>query len=470
MNDLRLDSSLLARRAFLRRAGGWVVAPSLMTLLARCTTDFGERAGDSARRVGYGRLRVRGDARQLKIPEGFRVSLISTTGRPSKANPRFTVPIAFDGTAAFAGPNGTVRLVRNHEVQDPAESARPFAAVNVYDPKCGGGTTTVELRIGGSTDGPTIEVVREHPSLVGTLRNCAGGATPWGSWLSCEETTEERERKHGYVFEVPSAAYAPVEPIPLTAMGRFVHEAVAVDPRSGIVYQTEDIYYEPKNNLPGAGFYRFIPERERDLRAGRLEMLAVTDHPNFVTARGQKVGAVLPVRWVPIEDPDPADAAENRSSVFHEGQSKGAALFHRLEGCWYGDGGVYFTATYGGDAVCGQVWHYRPEDDATGELELIFESPGKKVLEHPDNICVSPRGGVVVCEDGKDTHFIRGLTRDGRLFDLVETNGPLEEFTGACFSPDGDILFFNIQGSTTTAETEVGYTFAMWGPWADGGL
>jgi secreted PhoX family phosphatase len=405
------------------------------------------------------------------VPEGFSVFRVSTSHEPSLADRGFVVPTGFDGMSAFPGPNGTVRLVRNHELNDPAESARPFGPLNAYDPLGSGGTTTVELAVRGDRSARRIEVLREFPSLVGTLVNCAGGPTPWGSWLSCEETTAERERKHGYVFEVPSAADQAVEPVPLTAMGRFVHEAVAVDPRSGVVYQTEDVRFELHNDLPGAGFYRFLPAEPGRLAAGgELQMMAVTGNPRYLTATGQKVGQVLPVEWIRIEEPDAANAGEDPSAVFREGTAKGGAIFHRLEGCWYGDGGIYFDSTQGGDAGCGQIWHYRPLTSARGELELVFESPGAQVLDSPDNLCVSPRGGILLCEDGAGSQFIRGLTSDGRIFDFVETNGELPEFAGACFSPDGEVLFFNIQGSTKSADPEPGYTFAVWGPWDRGVL
>ena len=470
----------LARRAFLRRASGWILAPSLAGLLSRCTLPSGQtmsaelRTSSASRnrgRGGYGALEVSAECSEVKVPAGFRVFRVSTTGVPSAADPSFRVPISFDGMGAFPGPNGTVRLVRNHEVNDEVELARPFGSANVYDRLAGGGTTTVELRIRGERGSRSIEVLREFPSLNGTLVNCAGGATPWGSWLSCEETTETRARPHGYVFEVPSSADAAVEPVPLTAMGRFVHEAVAVDPRSGIVYQTEDVRYELENDLPGSGFYRFLPVEPGKLRAGgRLEMLAVSGRRRYLTMTRQSVGRVLPVEWIRIEDPDPANAGADQSAVFREGHAKGAAVFHRLEGCWFGDGGIYFDATWGGDCGCGQIWHYRELDAQRGELELIFESPHKGVLDSPDNLCVSPRGGVLLCEDGDDSQFIRGLTRDGDVFDLVETNGDLTELAGACFSPDGEVLFFNMQGSTRSSGDEVGHTFAMWGPWESGAL
>jgi secreted PhoX family phosphatase len=359
----------------------------------------------------------------------------------------FPTPGAHDGMAAFPLPNGNIRLIRNHELSLQEHSGTvPLPA---YDPKASGGTTSLEI------DPASREVVSDFTSLSGTVRNC-----PWGSWLSCEETVvgsaEGATRPHGYVFEVPVDTVGPVDPIPLKAMGRFVHEAVAVDPATGIVYETED--------QQRAGLYRFIPQRPysdgrpADLAAGgRLQMLAIRDRPNYDCSRRQTAGSTLPVTWVDIDNPDPADAETNPAAVFEQGWAAGGARFTRVEGCWFGDGSVYFSCTDGGDAEHGQIWRYRPAENG-GELTLIFESPSSKILDHPDNVCVSPRGGIVVCEDGDPRIYVRGLTPDGRLFDFASNITNDSEFAGATFSPDGQTLFLNIQ-------YDPGATFAIWGPW-----
>ena len=251
-------------------------------------------------------------------------------------------------------------------------------------------------------------------------------------------------------------------------MGRFEHEAAAVDPATGIVYETEDQDYEP-DAVVGSGFYRFIPNQAGVLSAGgRLQMLAITGRAGAEMARGQTAGAVFPVHWVDIDDPDPADAEENPMAVFQQGRAKGAASFDRLEGAWYGDGGIYIVSTSGGAARCGQVFHYRPTSDDAGELTVIFESVSRRMLDAPDNIVVSPRGGVVLCEDGTDDHYIRGLNREGRIFNLVHAPNPVGEYAGTCFSPDGRVMFFNVQGSPTVDGSRSSTTYAMSGPWGGG--
>ena len=459
------------RRDFLRRsaglAGSFLIAPSLGGLVACSRGIRSEGIGAMALRAGmgqggYGALRPAGP--ELALPNGFSYKVLSFTGKPmSDGN---ATPCAFDGMAAFALPNGHVRLIRNHENRDGSDTAKVKGDPSrAYDRKGGGGTTSLEVRIG--KDG-TAELVRDFVSLNGTIVNCAGGPTPWGSWLSCEESVAGRidgwDQEHGYIFEVPVSAEGPVQPVPLKAMGRFVHEAVAVDRATGVVYETED-------RTPTAGFYRFIPAAGKRLaKGGRLQMLAIEGRPNYDTGTGQKIGAPLPVRWVEIPDPDPREGGNNPTAIFDQGFARGAARFARLEGCWYGDESIYFHATNGGDAEVGQVWRYRPTAADRGELSLVFESPSREVLDYPDNITVSPRGGIVICEDGEGEQFLRGLTPEGAIFDLGRNILNQSEFAGACFSPDGQVLFVNIMGSTLDAGTEAGRTLAITGPWERGAL
>ena len=463
------------RRSFISvlgiSTGSLALASSALSRRAQSFVTGGNLSG--LRSEGYGNLTATVSKNTgetyLALPKGFEYNVIGKSGSPL-ADARVT-PRAHDGMAAFKVRN-ELRIVRNHEVSG-GRIPRPGSAIgkgNHYDDTAGGGTTTLVI------DPRSRQVVRDFVSLSGTLVNCGGGPTPWGSWISCEETTIGPTirtspagvmtggfpKPHGYCFEVFASANNNLPAIPLKAMGRFEHEAVAIDKRTGIVYLTED--------MTPCGFYRFLPKRSKRLsEGGVLQMLAVSAKGEYDTRSGQTAGVALDTRWVTIDNPDPAAADVDPQAVSKQGRSKGGALFARLEGCCPDERGqIYFTSTSGGNNKGGQIWRYQPVTRDTGRLTMMFESPSRDVLDMPDNICLMPNSRLLfICEDsdyvgqgGTPDNYIRILTPDGRMADFAKNITPnfaSSEFAGATFSPDGKTLFVNIQTA--------GATFAIWGDW-----
>ncbi len=383
----------------------------------------------------------------LDLPLGFQYRIISKTG--DMMSDGTTVPLGPDGMATFAGESGTTILIRNHEVNPGQRYGVVAPETKKYDPSASGGTTTLILDRKG-------KLIRQYVSLAGTSRNCAGGVTPWGSWLSCEEHTATPTqnklnlvnvgRKHGYNFEVPARADL-VDAVPLIAMGRFNHEAIAVDPQTGIIYQTED--------RDDSCIYRFIPEKKGNLKAGgRLEALAIKGMPQVNTSFNFPEGVAKEVEWIRIEDVDP-----DKDILRYEAQAKGAAIFRRGEGACYGRGDIYWTCTSGGNIGRGQIFRYNP---TANNVELFVESKSPDILDYPDNLTFAPFGHIILCEDGRPDQFLVGINAQGECYHFARNALNGSEFAGICFSPDGQTMFVNIQWP--------GITLAITGSWASSSL
>lgn len=454
-----------SRRAFLRTAVSVGSAAVALRALSACASP------------GAATAALKSDPhRILDLPNAFSYAVLSRTG--DAMSDGLFEPAAHDGMAAFpvAGDAERCILVRNHEIGSSETGAdgafgRGFANASKVDiaraydrtpsgfPHLGG-TTTLLVNVKKGL------VERSHLSLAGTIKNCSGGPTPWGSWLSCEETLTmpgaQAQKAHGFTFEVPANQTKLIEARPLKAMGRFNHEAAAVDPVTGVVYQTED---------DGDGlFYRFLPAARGELhQGGKLQVLAIVGKPGAHT--GNKAGIVvergkpLAVTWIDLDHVESPDG-----DLTKRGHAAGAAFFARGEGMSTaienGKPVIYFACTSGGVIGKGQIFRYIPsrfegqsaEAGEPGKIELFVESQSDAVLDYPDNIIAAPWGDLIICEDGEGENFVRGVTPAGGVYPIARNALPEKsEFCGVCFSPDGSTMYVNIQ--------RPGMTVAITGPW-----
>ncbi|TWU00413.1 hypothetical protein Pla108_13640 [Botrimarina colliarenosi] len=468
-----------SRRDFLRTSAAYAAGFAGLRSLVHPSLARGDALLGA---IGYGEL-TPDPSGLLDLPAGFSYRVVSRTG--DAMDDGLLVSASPDGMATFAGPDGLTIVVRNHETK-PGD-AGPFgenyerldkiALDRLFDDGAGrtpgvAGTTTFVY------DTKRQRVVKQFQSLAGTERNCAGGPTPWGSWVTCEETTDTPGnlldasddftlvKEHGYCFEVPATAEPRLaDPTPLVAMGRMRHEAIAVDPRSGAVYETED--------LDESGIYRYLPDQPGKLVAGgQLQALAIRGQHALDTRNWEShavsVGDRFEVDWVDLDHPESPDN-DLRVRAF----AAGAARFARGEGMWYvgedqtanSEGAIYFACTSGGIKRIGQIWKYTPsrsegqpgERSEPGVLELFLEPNDSRLIENADNLTVAPWGDLVVCEDRQgDVVRLVGVTPTGQCYTLAH-NHVQGEFAGATFSPDGSTLFVNLQTA--------GMTVAITGPW-----
>lgn len=422
----------------------FVVATSAAMLSASLALWFRARGKEPGHATDQapGPSLVRDTKGVLDLLPGFSYEILERAG--TRMSDGFRVPARPDAMGCFRlGPKHWA-LMRNHELDRKGLAYGAYFDASqipreAYDPECGGGVTRLVLDEQGRR-------ISSNLVLTGTSRNCAGGISPWG-FLSCEESMADG---HGYVFLCSVQADRVRAPDRILAYGRFFHEAVAIDIRTSTAYLTED-------RADGC-LYRFVPQVvSKPFGAGTLQAMAVRDSPRFNIGGAMPRGRGVPITWIDV----PVEAGEQDDSLRHVAHERGAAIVRRGEGIWFGEDGVFFTSTSGGPMGKGQILHLALgslSNTRQGDmLSLIAQSEDERTLNMPDNLTVTPWGDLLVCEDNQRDAFLRLITRDGRVLPFAHNVLSASELAGVCFSPDGQLLFVNIQ--------ENGLTLVIRGPW-----
>ena len=427
----------------------------------------------------------------LALPAGFRYTVVTHAGETSLATGEPT-PSNHDGTAVFKARRNRLHLIQNHELGAGAALGVPHVSGTVYDAGAlnGGGCTVIETDNAGNNFG-------EWVGISGTATNCAGGPTPWGTWLTCEETEVKKgsawngnggpgtyQQDHGYVFEVFTDGTS--NPKPIKAFGRYAHEALAIDQEQKHVYLSEDA------SGPNGLFYRWTAPDGVRLGAGLADRLGDTDGtlaamsiimddgsvlPDVAYLTSAQLGRPFPVRWVTVSDRD-GQAQSVRKQFQWASNPSGVPVTRgkKFEGVYGTDEGVYVVNSFAfgsadlpADAVKhdGMVWFYSYADET---ITLVTYFPHQTTAENgaqaryddltfdgPDNVTVTPWGSLVLAEDGVGASHVLSSVPGGPTYAIARNMLNDSEFTGPTFSDDGRTLFVNIQTP--------GITLAITGPW-----